>query len=388
VSATAAPLTLGTSGHIDHGKTSLVRALTGVETDRLPAERARGMTIELGYAPLELPDGRRLSVVDVPGHERFVRTMIAGATEIDLYLMAIAADDGVMPQTREHAAVLRALGVVHGVVAITKCDGRDPTAAVSAARRLLPGAEVVTCSARTGQGVADVVAALARAAVRVRSRTSTTTPVVLHADRVFTMRGAGTVLTGTLWSGTIGRGDMLSLLPAGRGLRVCGVHVHGEAVAQAAAGERVAVNLAGVAVPSVSRGDALASPDAPVRVTRVWTSRSRWRRPPARPPGVSRSITPRAPCPGARSRWPAATGNSGSSNPCSSPTATGSSSVGSPRMTRSAEGSCSTHERGVTVPGPTCSSACAASSEARTRTPPRPRPGPNRWRCDALRRGR
>jgi selenocysteine-specific elongation factor len=183
--------------------------------------------------------------------------------------MAIAADDGVMPQTREHAAVLRALGVVHGVVAITKCDGRDPTAAVSAARRLLPGAEVVTCSARTGQGVADVVAALARAAVRVRSRTSTTTPVVLHADRVFTMRGAGTVLTGTLWSGTIGRGDMLSLLPAGRGLRVCGVHVHGEAVAQAAAGERVAVNLAGVAVTSVSRGDALVSPDAPVRVTRV-----------------------------------------------------------------------------------------------------------------------
>ena len=215
----------------------------------------------------------------------------------------------------------------------------------------------MTCSARTGQGVADVVAALARAAVRVRSRTSTTTPVVLHADRVFTMRGAGTVLTGTLWSGTIGRGDMLSLLPAGRGLRVCGVHVHGEAVAQAAAGERVAVNLAGVAVPSVSRGDALASPDAPVRVTRVWTSRSRWRRPPARPPGVSRSITPRAPWPGAWSRWPAATGNSGSSNPCSSPTATGSSSVGSPRMTRSAGGSCSTHERGVTVPGPTCSSA-------------------------------
>ena len=113
MSATAAPLTLGTSGHIDHGKTSLVRALTAVETDRLPAERARGMTIELGYAPFELPDGRRLSVVDVPGHERFVRTMIAGATEIDLYLMAIAADDGVMPQTREHAAVLRALGVVH-----------------------------------------------------------------------------------------------------------------------------------------------------------------------------------------------------------------------------------------------------------------------------------
>jgi selenocysteine-specific elongation factor len=269
VSGTAAPLTLGTAGHIDHGKTSLVRALTGVDTDRLPAERARGMTIELGYAPLELPDGRRLSIVDVPGHERFVRTMVAGATGIDLYLMAIAADDGIMPQTREHAAVLGALGVAHGVVAITKSDARDPTTAVGAARRLLPGAEVVTCAARTGEGVTGVVAALARAAVRVRSRASVAAPVVLHADRVFTIHGAGTVLTGTLWSGTIGRGDIVWLLPAGREVRVRGVQVHGEAVARAAAGQRVAVNLAGVAVTSVSRGDALVGHDSPVRATRV-----------------------------------------------------------------------------------------------------------------------
>ncbi len=269
VSATAAPLTLGTAGHIDHGKTALVTALTGVDTDRLPAERARGMTIELGYAPLELPGGRRLSIIDVPGHERFVRTMVAGATGIDLYLMAIAADDGVMPQTREHAAVLGALGVAHGVVAITKCDVRDPTAAATAARRLLPDAEVVICSARTGQGLANVVAALARAAVQVGARASVAAPVVLHADRVLSIHGAGTVLTGTLWSGTIGRGDSVWLLPAGREVRVRGVQVHGEAAGRAVAGQRVAVNLAGVAATSVARGDALVGRDSSVRATRV-----------------------------------------------------------------------------------------------------------------------
>ena len=133
------PLTLGTAGHIDHGKTTLVRALTGVDTDRLPEEKPRGISIVLGYAPLTLPSGRVLSVVDVPGHERFVRTMVAGATGIDLYLMVVAADDGVMPQTREHAAVLRALGVDIGVVAITKADLADPARAAHEAAELLPG---------------------------------------------------------------------------------------------------------------------------------------------------------------------------------------------------------------------------------------------------------
>src|SRR6266550_3809349 len=136
------PLTLGTAGHIDHGKTVLVRALTGVDTDRLPEERARGISIELGYARLLLPSGRQLSVVDVPGHERFVRTMVAGATGIDLFLMTIAADDGVMPQTREHAAVLSALGVSTGVVAVTKSDVADPARAGSEASELLPDATV------------------------------------------------------------------------------------------------------------------------------------------------------------------------------------------------------------------------------------------------------
>ena len=145
------PLTLGTAGHIDHGKTALVGALTGVDTDRLPEEKARGISIALGYAPLSLPGGR-VSVVDVPGHERFVRTMVAGATGIDLYLMVVAADDGVMPQTREHAAVLAALGVNVGVVAITKTDLASPERAAAEAAALLPGAEIVPVSVRTVLG--------------------------------------------------------------------------------------------------------------------------------------------------------------------------------------------------------------------------------------------
>jgi len=155
-----APLTVGTAGHIDHGKTALIRALTGVDTDRLPEERERGISIELGYAPLTLPGGRRLSVVDAPGHERFVRTMVAGATGIDLYLMTIAADDGVMPQTREHAAVLRALGVTRGLVAVTKADLADPARALAQAAELLPDAPALAVSARTGDGLDDLRAAL------------------------------------------------------------------------------------------------------------------------------------------------------------------------------------------------------------------------------------
>src|SRR3954466_831070 len=166
----APPLTLGTAGHIDHGKTALVRALTGVDTDRLPEEHARGMSIELGYAPLALPSGRRLSVVDVPGHERFVRTMVAGATGIDLYLMTVAADDGVMPQTREHAAVLAALGVTTGVVAGTKSDVAEPARAIAEAGALPTEAQAVPVSAVTGAGLDALRDALSQAAARVRPR--------------------------------------------------------------------------------------------------------------------------------------------------------------------------------------------------------------------------
>jgi selenocysteine-specific elongation factor len=256
-----APLTLGTAGHIDHGKTALIRALTGVNTDRLPQEQARGISIELGYASLELPSGRRVSVIDVPGHERFVRAMVAGATGIDLFLMTVAADDGVMPQTREHAAVLRALGVDVGVVAITKSDLADPEPAIAEAADLLPGIPAIPVSARTGVGIDELKERLERIAESAPSRAESRAPARLHIDRVFTIRGAGTVVTGTLWSGEIGRGDELVILPGGRRARVRGVQVHDAAVDRAAAGQRVAVNLTGMRVEELSRGDVLAAPD-------------------------------------------------------------------------------------------------------------------------------
>src|SRR5947199_4587512 len=156
---TQPPLTLGTAGHIDHGKTALINALTGINTDRLPEERSRGISIELGYAPLDLPSGQRLSVVDVPGHERFVRTMVAGASGVDMFLLCVAADDGVMPQTREHVAVLNQLGVRSGVVAITKADIVDPAFAAEEVEELVPGAPVVPVSALRDTGIDELLAA-------------------------------------------------------------------------------------------------------------------------------------------------------------------------------------------------------------------------------------
>ncbi len=262
----SAPLTLGTAGHIDHGKTALIRALTGVDTDRLPQERERGISIELGYASLTLPSGRALSVVDVPGHERFVRTMVAGATGVDLFLMTVAADDGVMPQTREHAAVLKALGVDTGIVAVTKADLADPELAMLEAAELLPGVDTIPVSARTGLGVEEVRAALDRVVASVPSRADAAAiGARLHIDRVFTIRGAGTVVTGTLWSGVIERGAELRVLPGDRGVRVRSVQVHDAAVERAVAGQRVAVNLVGVAVSELARGDVLTSTQADLR---------------------------------------------------------------------------------------------------------------------------
>jgi selenocysteine-specific elongation factor len=262
------PLTLGTAGHIDHGKTALIRALTGVETDRLPQERDRGISIELGYARLDLPSGSSLSVIDVPGHERFVRTMVAGATGIDLYLMTVAADDGVMPQTREHALVLRALGIDRGVIAVTKSDLTDPELAAIEAGELLPdAAAVIPVSARTGEGLDELREALDRLAASIPSRAASAEPTRLHIDRAFTIRGAGTVVTGTLWAGAVSRGDELELLPGGRRVRVRGVQVHDQPVERAAAGQRVAINLVGIPVADVARGDVLAYPESAVRPT-------------------------------------------------------------------------------------------------------------------------
>jgi len=280
---TAAPLTLGTAGHIDHGKTALVRRLTGVDTDRLPEERARGISIALGYARLALPSGRRLSVVDVPGHERFVRTMVSGATGIDLFLMVIAADDGVMPQTREHAEVLRALAVTDGVAAITKADVADPDRAMAEVAELLPGITAVACSARTGTGLDALLAALDAVAAALPGRAGAGGPPVLHVDRVFSVRGAGTVVTGTLWSGAVARGDTLVVRPGDRRARVRAVHVHDEPVEGAAAGQRVALNLTGIAASEVARGDVVTDRDAgPAPTHRVDAALSLVRTPPAR----------------------------------------------------------------------------------------------------------
>jgi selenocysteine-specific elongation factor len=262
-----APLTLGTAGHIDHGKTALIRALTGTDTDRLPEERARGISIELGYAELRLPSDRRLSVIDVPGHERFVRTMVAGATGVDLFLMTVAADDGVMPQTREHAVVLEALGLRAGVVAVTKADLADPEAAMLEASELLPGVAAVATSTRTGAGLDELRAALDRAAAGQPSRAEASDPARLHVDRVFTIRGAGTVVTGTLWSGRLERGEEVRLEPSGRRARIRGLQIHDRVVTSAPAGQRVAVNLAGLAVADVERGDVLVAAQTDIRPT-------------------------------------------------------------------------------------------------------------------------
>jgi selenocysteine-specific elongation factor len=258
------PLTVGTAGHIDHGKTWLVRALTGKDTDRLPEERARGISIDLGYAPLALPDGRMLSLVDVPGHERFVRNMVAGATGIDLFLLVIDSAEGTRPQTLEHLAILRLLGIERGVVALTKADTVDEETlelARAEAEELVPGAEIVATSAKTGDGLDELRAALARAAEGAEQRRRAG-PTRLYVDRVFTLRGVGTVLTGTLWSGSIGEGDALRLEPTGLDVRVRTVQVHDRPVDRAEAGQRVAVNVPGVERGAVARGDALVAPGA------------------------------------------------------------------------------------------------------------------------------
>ena len=263
------PLTVGTAGHIDHGKTWLVRALTGKDTDRLAEEQARGISIDLGYAPLDLPDGRRLSLVDVPGHERFIRTMVAGATGIDLFLLVIDAGEGARTQTHEHLAILRLLGVDRGVIAVTKADAVEPDAlelTLDEARELVPGAEVLAVSAKTGRGLDELHGALVRASVEGERADA---PTRLYVDRVFSLRGIGTVATGTLWSGRIAPGDVLRAEPGAREVRVRSVQVHDREVGVAQAGQRVAVALPGVERKDLGRGDALVQQDAYVASYRL-----------------------------------------------------------------------------------------------------------------------
>jgi selenocysteine-specific elongation factor len=258
------PLTVGTAGHVDHGKTWLVRALTGKDTDRLPEERARGLSIDLGYAPLDLGDGQRLSLIDVPGHERFVRNMVAGATGIDLFLLVVDAAEGPRPQTHEHLRILRLLGISLGVVAVTKADAvgtQRLREALAEARELVPDSDAIAVSAKTGAGLDDLRAALSRAADRVEPRRSDG-PTRLFVDRAFTLRGLGTIATGTLWSGSIGAGDVLAAEPGGLRVRVRSVEVHDVAVQRAEAGQRVAVALPRVPPARLPRGTALVEPGA------------------------------------------------------------------------------------------------------------------------------
>jgi selenocysteine-specific elongation factor len=258
------PLTVGTAGHVDHGKTWLVRALTGKDTDRLPEERRRGMSIDLGYAPLDLGDGRRASLIDVPGHERFVRTMVAGATGIDLFLLVVDAGEGPRPQTHEHLEILRLLGIRPGVVAVTKTDaveGERVDGTLVQARELVPGAEVIAVSAKTGAGMQELRSALSRAADRIEARRADA-PTRLFVDRAFSLHGIGTVATGTLWSGSIGAGDVLVAEPGAQEVRVRSVEVHDERVERAEAGQRVAVALPRVPPGRLPRGTALVQPDA------------------------------------------------------------------------------------------------------------------------------
>ena len=265
------PLTVGTAGHIDHGKTTLVEALTGKNTDRLPQERERGISIDLGYAPLELPDGTQLSVVDVPGHERFVRAMVAGASGIDVFLLVIDAAEGARPQTLEHLAILRLLGIERGVVALTKSDLVDEETLElgrAEAKELVPGAMVVAVSARTGAGLDELRTVLMQTA-HAQEREARVTTTRLYVDRVFSLRGIGTVATGTLWSGSLGEGDELYAEPGARPMRVRSVQVHDEAVKRAEPGQRVAVALPGIDRSELRRGDALVTPSAYVSSYRL-----------------------------------------------------------------------------------------------------------------------
>ena len=260
-------LIVGTAGHIDHGKSALVRALTGTDPDRLKEEKARGITIDLGFAHLDLGDGVVASFIDVPGHERFVRNMLAGAHGIDAVLLVVAADESVMPQTREHFHICRLLAIPRGAIVLTKCDVADADSIALAeieARELvagsfLDGAPILRVSARTGAGLDGLRAELRRMAGETPLRAAGGL-VRLPIDRAFVLKGFGTVVTGTLVGGTIAAGDELEILPSGRRARVRGLQVHGAAAPRVEAGHRTAVNLAGIEVADVARGDVLTRP--------------------------------------------------------------------------------------------------------------------------------
>jgi selenocysteine-specific elongation factor len=260
---------LGTAGHIDHGKTSLIKAITGTDTDRLKEEKKRGITIELGFASLDLPGGQHLGIVDVPGHEKFVKNMVAGATGIDIVVMVIAADEGVMPQTREHMEICTLLGIEHGLIAMTKTDMVEEEwleLALEDIREFCQGtfledSPIIPVSSVTGEGLPELISALDDIAGSIPVRPPSSL-FRLPIDRVFTMKGFGTVITGTLVSGQINVGDTIMVFPAGITSKVRGLQVHNQSAESAAAGMRTAINFQGLDKAAVKRGDVLSVPGA------------------------------------------------------------------------------------------------------------------------------
>jgi len=258
---------VGTAGHIDHGKTELVRALTGVDCDRLDEEKKRGITIDIGFAPLGLGGDVAIGFIDVPGHERFVKNMLAGVSGIDLVMLVVSAEESIKPQTREHFEICRLLGVSSGLVALTKTDLADADLREIVALEVrdfvkgsfLEGAPVIPVSARSGEGVAELTEALRRQALSVQDRPSTSF-FRLPVDRSFSIKGFGTVVTGTLIAGAVRDGEEVEIYPRSTRARVRGIQVHGASVTSASAGQRTALNLQGVEAPSIERGDILAPP--------------------------------------------------------------------------------------------------------------------------------
>ena len=260
---------LGTAGHIDHGKTALIKALTGINTDRLKEEQLRGITIELGFAYVDLPSGQHLGIVDVPGHEKFVKNMVAGATGIDIVAMVIAADEGVMPQTREHMEICTLLDIKYGLIVLTKIDLVDEEwlelviedIKDFSRNTFLEGSPVVPVSAVTGQGLDGFVKTLDELCAQVPQRPPSSL-FRLPVDRVFTMKGFGTVITGTLSSGSVQVGDTIMIYPSGITSKVRGVQVHNQSVNSAEAGMRTAINFQGLEKSAVDRGQVVSSPGA------------------------------------------------------------------------------------------------------------------------------
>jgi selenocysteine-specific elongation factor len=272
-------LILGTAGHIDHGKTSLVRALTGIDTDRLPEEKKRGITIDIGFARLDLGDVQ-LGIVDVPGHERFIKNMLAGATGIDLAMLLVAADDSVMPQTREHMEILQLLGLRHGLVVISKADLAQDETWIDlvedeirglVAGTFLDGAPIVRTSAGTGAGIEDLKQTIRSICTKIESRRQGD-HFRMAVDRSFAVPGHGTVVTGSVWSGALGVGDEVEQLPAGRTVRVRGIQNHDKPADRVEHGQRAAVNLTGVHHTEIVRGNEIATPGL-LRASQVFTVR-------------------------------------------------------------------------------------------------------------------